>query len=65
MEVDHRFYVETRIDQGDVLSDSYIAVPWRWRRQLPIEGGGCRMHFLAEIPIESGALPKLGFFIGG
>ena len=65
VQVDHRFYVETGIDQRDVTSDSYVAMLWRWRRQLPIEIRRRWMHFLAEIPDERSALTKAGFLVSG
>ena len=65
VEVDHRFYVETRIDQRDVTSDSYVPMPGRGRRQLPIEIRRRWMHSLAEIPVERSALTKPGLLISG
>ena len=65
VKVDHRFYVETRIDKRDVTSDCYIPMPGRWRRQLPIEVGRRRVNFLAEILVEGCALIKAGFLISG
>jgi hypothetical protein len=61
--VDHRFYVETRIDDRDVTSDCYIPMPGRWRRQLAIELGRRRMNFLAEILVKRGTLTKAGLLV--
>lgn len=63
VQVDHRFYIETRIDQRDVTPNGDISMLWRRRRQLPVEVRRRWVHFLAEILIERSALTKPGLLI--
>jgi len=55
--------IETGIDQGDVASNSNIAMLGQRRRQLAIEIGRCWMHFLAEIFVEDSAFTEPGFLV--
>ncbi len=65
VEMNYRLDLVTVINQGDVISDSDIAmVAWR-RRELAIEFGRCRMRSLTEIPVENGTLMETVFLIRG